>query len=121
MGEGVLPPNEVKKVRHAIRLGSCTLLLRFDQAQLYIHATLTSSNKGWQSRWFYLRNDDGWLPAFTQRVVFGAEERWRWGLPPRASGSSEAAAGCPTEAPGSWPYCSQGRHHVPPEEGSVVD
>jgi hypothetical protein len=48
---------------------------------LYIPATLTSSNKGWQSRWFYLRNDDGRMPAFTHHVVLGAEERVRWGLP----------------------------------------
>jgi hypothetical protein len=47
---------------------------------LYIPATLTSSNKGWQSRWFYLRNDDGLLPEFTDRIVLGAEEKWRWGL-----------------------------------------
>jgi hypothetical protein len=47
---------------------------------MYIPATLTSSNKGWQSRWFYLRNDDGWLPEFTHRVVLGAE-KWGWGLP----------------------------------------
>ena len=48
---------------------------------MYIPATLTSSNKGWQSRWFYLHNDDGLLPEFTHRVVLGAEEKWRWGLP----------------------------------------
>jgi hypothetical protein len=30
---------------------------------------------------FYLCNDDGRLPTFKQRVIFGAEERWRWGLP----------------------------------------
>jgi hypothetical protein len=31
-----------------------------------------SSNKGWQRRWFYLRNDDGRLPSFSQRVVTAA-------------------------------------------------
>jgi hypothetical protein len=35
----------------------------------YIPAILVSSNKGWQRRWFYLRNDDGRLPSFSQRVV----------------------------------------------------
>jgi hypothetical protein len=68
-------------VCHAIWTGGCMLLLRSDWAQKYIPATLTSSNKGWQSRWFYLRNDDKWLSAFTHRVVLRAEERWRWGLP----------------------------------------
>jgi hypothetical protein len=52
-------PSEVKKVCHAVWASGCTLLLRSDRAQLYIPATLTSSNKGWQRRWFYLRNDNG--------------------------------------------------------------
>jgi hypothetical protein len=75
------PPSEVRRVRLAVWASSCTLQLRSDWTQLYIPVTLTSSNKGWQSRWFYLRNDDERLPAFTHRVVLGADERWRWGLP----------------------------------------
>jgi hypothetical protein len=38
-----------------------------------------SSNKGWQRRWFYLRNDDGRLPSFSQRVVTPAGSNWRYG------------------------------------------
>jgi hypothetical protein len=38
-----------------------------------------SSNKGWQRRWFNLRNDDGRLPSFSQRVVTAAGSNWRWG------------------------------------------
>jgi hypothetical protein len=45
-----------------------------DRAQMYIPATLTSSNKGWQSHWFYLRNDDGRLPEYTKRVVTAVGE-----------------------------------------------
>ena len=48
---------------------------------MYILATLTSSNKGWQSRWFYLRNNDERLPAFTHHIVLEAKERWRCNLP----------------------------------------
>jgi hypothetical protein len=40
-----------------------------------------SSNKGWQRRWFYLRNDDGRLPSFSQRVVTAAGSNWRYGAP----------------------------------------
>jgi hypothetical protein len=36
-------------------------------------------NKGWQNRWFYLQNDDGVLPPFSQRVVTAAGDNWRWG------------------------------------------
>jgi hypothetical protein len=47
--------------------------------QQYIPAILVSSNKGWQRRWFYLRNNDGRLPSFSQRVVIVAGSNWRWG------------------------------------------
>jgi hypothetical protein len=49
-----------------VRAGGCTLQLRQGRTQQYIPATLVSSNKGWQRRWFYLRNDDGRLPSFSQ-------------------------------------------------------
>jgi hypothetical protein len=70
---------EAKKVHMAMRAGGCTLQLRSGRAQLYIPAILVSSNKGWQCRWFYLRNDDGRLPSFSQRVVTAACSNWRWG------------------------------------------
>jgi hypothetical protein len=55
-----------KKVRVAVRAGGCTLQLRQARAQQYIPAILVSLNKGWQRRWFYLRNDNGRLPSFSQ-------------------------------------------------------
>jgi hypothetical protein len=63
---------EAKKVRMAVRAGGCTLQLRPGRMQQYIAATLVSSNKGWQRRWVYLRNDDERLPSFSQRVVTAA-------------------------------------------------
>jgi hypothetical protein len=68
-----------KKVRMAVRAGGCTLQLRQGRAQQYIPAVLVSSNKGWQRRWFYLQNDDGRLPSFSQRVVTADSSNWRWG------------------------------------------
>jgi hypothetical protein len=53
----------------AVRAGGCTLQLRSGRAQQYIPASLVSSNKGWQNQWFYLRNDNGMLLPFSQRVV----------------------------------------------------
>jgi hypothetical protein len=55
--------------------------LRQARAQQYIPAILASSNKGWQRRWFYLRNDDGRLPSFSQRVVTAVGDNWRYGAP----------------------------------------
>jgi hypothetical protein len=53
--------------------------LRQARAQQYIPAILVSSNKGWQRWWFYLRNDDGRLQSFSQRVVTAAGSNWRYG------------------------------------------
>jgi hypothetical protein len=68
-----------KRVRIAVRAGGCILQLRQARAQQYIPAILVSSNKGWQRRWFYLWNDDGRLPSFSQRVVTAAGSNWRYG------------------------------------------
>jgi hypothetical protein len=70
---------DVKKVRMAVRAGGCTLQLRSGRAQQYIPASLISLNKGWQNHWFYLWNNDGMLPPFSQRVVTAAGDNWRWG------------------------------------------
>jgi hypothetical protein len=69
-----------KRVRMAVRAGGCILQLRQARAQQYIPAILVSSNKGWQRRWFYLRNDDGRLPSFSQLVVTSAGSNWRYGV-----------------------------------------
>jgi hypothetical protein len=68
-----------KKVCMAVQAGGCTLQLRQGRVQQYIPDILVSSNKGWQRRWFYLRNDDGRLPSFSQRVVTVAGSNWCWG------------------------------------------
>jgi hypothetical protein len=73
---------EAKKVHMAVRASGYTLQLRPGHTQQYIPASLVSSNKGWQNRWFYLRNDGGMLPPFSQQVVTAAGINWRWG--PRA-------------------------------------
>jgi hypothetical protein len=74
-------PTGERKVHAAVRAGGCTLLLRQSRASLYIPAILASSNKGWQHRWFYLRNDGELLPLFSQRVVTIAADAWRHGTP----------------------------------------
>jgi hypothetical protein len=70
-----------KRVHMAVQAGGCILQLRQARAQQYIPAILVSSNKGWQRRWFYLQNDDGRLPLFSQRVVTAAGSNWRYGAP----------------------------------------
>jgi hypothetical protein len=70
-----------RRVRMAVRAGGCILQLRQARAQQYIPAILASLNKGWKRRWFYLRNDEGRLPSFSQRVVTTADTNWRYGTP----------------------------------------
>jgi hypothetical protein len=65
----------------AVRAGDCIVQLRQARALQYIPAILASSNKGWQRRWFYLRNDDGRLLLFSQRVLTAAVDNWRYGTP----------------------------------------
>ena len=44
---------------------------------------LSTSNKGWHSQWFCLKNDaTAPLPKFTERLIEEASESWRkWGVP----------------------------------------
>ena len=42
---------------------------------------MPSSNRGWQSGWFYLRNDGGLLPAYTGKMVTESPQKWVWGAP----------------------------------------
>jgi hypothetical protein len=53
----------------------------------YISMNLSTSNKGWHSQWFYLKNVAGLsllehvLPEFTGRVIEMVSEMWaKWGL-----------------------------------------
>ena len=39
------------------------------------------SNRGWQSGWFYLRNDGGLLSAYTGKIVTECPLKWAWGAP----------------------------------------
>ena len=44
---------------------------------------LSTSNKGWHSHWFYVKDDVAApLPAFTGRLIKEVLESWRkWGVP----------------------------------------
>jgi hypothetical protein len=74
-------PTGERRARAAVQADGCILQLRQVRASQYIPVILASSNKGWQRRWFYLRNDDGRLPSFSQRVVTVAADAWRYGTP----------------------------------------
>jgi hypothetical protein len=113
-------PTEERRVRTAVRAGGCILQLRQARAPQYIPTILASSNKGWQRRWFYLRNDDGRLPSFSQRVVTAAADAWRYGTPRDRQKKSPA----PSEGPGGVAErrahrCGSGCRHSSPEGASL--
>jgi len=56
-------------VRRPVRAGGLTLQLRGSRKDLYIPCKMTTNNSEWDRGWFYLRNDDGRLPAYTGKVL----------------------------------------------------
>ena len=43
---------------------------------------LLTSNKGWHSHWFYVKDDAAApLPAFSGRIIEEVPEPWKWGVP----------------------------------------
>jgi hypothetical protein len=102
----------------AVRAGGCTLQLRPGRAQQYIPASLVTSNKGWQNQWFYLQNDDGMLPPFSQRVVTDAGMNWRWGGHTREPGEAPAYSAGLAEVTRCRPYRDGGRCRYPSSKGA---
>ncbi len=117
----------------AVQAGGCILQLRQARAQQYIPAILASSNKGWQRRWFYLRNDGELLSPFSQRVVTAATDAWRHGTPherrhrrlaPRdpareAEKSRAPSPGSEGVAGGGTYRCGSNRRHSPSEGAPI--
>jgi hypothetical protein len=46
----------------------------------YIPVGLSTNHAGWDSQWFYLRNDDDLLPAYTGRLITERPENWTYGV-----------------------------------------
>jgi len=69
-------------VRRPVRAGGLTLHLRESRKDLYIPCTMTSNNHEWDHRWFYLRNDDSRLPAYTGKVLMEKLDAWGFGVSP---------------------------------------
>ena len=56
------------------------LHVRGQRANLYIPSKMTTNNAGWTRGWFYLRNDNERLPAFTDKVLQEKPNSWGWGV-----------------------------------------
>ena len=63
-------------------MGCTGIQLRNNRVNEYPSMRLLTSNNGWHSHWFYVKNDAvAPLPAFTGRLIEEALESWRkWGV-----------------------------------------
>ena len=64
-------------------MGCASIQLRNNCVNEYPSMHLSTSNKGWHSHWFYVKNDAAApLPEFTGRLIEEVPESWRrWGVP----------------------------------------
>ena len=66
-----------------MRAGCLSLVLKTGKTERpreYIPVGLSSNHAGWDSQWFYLRNDNGLLPAYTGRLITERPENWTYGF-----------------------------------------
>ena len=63
-------------------MGCAGIQLWNNRVDEYPSMRLSTSNKGWHSHWFYLKNDAAaLLPEFTRRPIEEASKKWRkWGV-----------------------------------------
>ena len=70
-----------KKQELNVPLGCAGIQLRNNRVSEYPPMRLSTSNKGWHSYWFYVKNNAAApLPEFTGRLIKEVLESWRkWG------------------------------------------
>jgi len=82
-GELFHAPAGAAGVRKPVRAGCLNLVLKTGKTERpreYIPVGLTSNHARWDSQWFYLRNDDGLLLAYTGRLITERPENWTYGV-----------------------------------------
>ena len=82
-GELFNAPTGTTSVRKPMRARCLNLVLKTGKTERpreYIPVGLSTNHAGWDSQWFYLRNDDGLLPAYTGRQITERLENWTYGV-----------------------------------------
>jgi len=60
-----------------VPIGCASIHLRHTQSRDYPLMHLSTSNKGWHSQWFYVRDDvSAPLPMYTGRLIEEAPQSW---------------------------------------------
>jgi len=76
-------PSGTAGVRKPVRAGCLNLVLKTGKSEKpweYIPMGLTSNHAGLDSQWFYLRNDDDLLPAYTGCLILECPDHWKYGV-----------------------------------------
>ena len=70
----------LKDGRTLVTIGCAALRAKQGSSSSYILSSLTSSNSGWHSEWFYLKNDpESPLPEYDGKWIDWAPEKWSYG------------------------------------------
>jgi hypothetical protein len=73
-------PTREQRTRRAVRAGGMSLALQAQFKDDYIPCTMTTNNAGWERGWFYLRNAEPGLPAYTGLVLREKPNSWGHGV-----------------------------------------
>jgi len=82
-GELFNAPTGTTGVRKPVRAGCLNLTLKTGKTERpreYIPVGLLTNHAGWDSQWFYLRNDDDLLPTYTGHLITERPENWTYGV-----------------------------------------
>ena len=82
-GELFNAPGGATGVRKPVRAGCLNLVLKtgkVEEPREYIPVGLTSNHAGWDSQWFYLRNNDDLFPDYTGRLISERPDHWNYGV-----------------------------------------
>ena len=70
-------------MRKPVRARCLNLVLKTGKSERpreYIPVGLTSNHAGWDSQWFYLRNNDDLFPTYTGRLISERPGHWSYGV-----------------------------------------
>ena len=72
----------VRKKELSVSVGCVGIHLRNNRVNEYPLLHLSTSNKGWHSYWFYVKDDVAApLPVFSGSIIEEVSGPWKWGVP----------------------------------------
>ena len=77
------PKSEDGVPRPSYDIGCASIQLRGDRSHLFPRMKVQTSHKGWQGRWFYLKNHAHFgVPEFALDTFLERPASWHWGVTP---------------------------------------